>query len=157
MNILRYLFVLSCLPVFYYCFFSEVPSTFSFVKNGKDIRFKKTVLSSTFISEGVTVADVNNDGKKDVLAGAWWFEAPGWTRHNIAIPDTFTFDKGYSTTFVNFFVNFFLWIFTLPIFIFCRLFSTLSNSIQILSPILLYNFCKSPFTMNFKLFVKFCL
>ena len=102
MNILRYLFVLSCLPVFYYCFFSEVPSTFSVVKNGKDIRFKKTVLSSTFISEGVTVADVNNDGKKDVLAGAWWFEAPGWTRHNIAIPDTFTFDKGYSTTFVNF-------------------------------------------------------
>lgn len=71
----------------------------------KELSFKKTVLNDVFISEGVAVADVNNDGKKDVLAGAWWFEAPSWKKHDLAIPDTFTYDKGYSTTFLNFVID----------------------------------------------------
>ncbi|MBI3464140.1 MAG: SMP-30/gluconolactonase/LRE family protein, partial [Planctomycetes bacterium] len=36
------------------------------------LKFKKTVLDTTFRSEGVAVADVNRDGKMDVLAGEVW-------------------------------------------------------------------------------------
>ena len=38
-----------------------------------DIPFKKTVLFSDFVSEGVAVGDVNNDGKIDVMAGPFLF------------------------------------------------------------------------------------
>ena len=38
--------------------------------------FEKIRLSSDFVSEGVSVTDVNKDGKKNVLAGYYWFEAP---------------------------------------------------------------------------------
>jgi hypothetical protein len=36
------------------------------------------------VSEGVAVADVNRDGKLDVVAGNVWFQAPVWTKHEIA-------------------------------------------------------------------------
>ncbi len=49
-----------------------------------DKRFVKHILTGDFISEGVAVADINKDGKPDIVAGAWWFEAPSWTRHAIA-------------------------------------------------------------------------
>lgn len=32
-------------------------------------------------SEGVSVLDMNADGRLDVLSGAYWYEAPGWTAH----------------------------------------------------------------------------
>lgn len=37
-----------------------------------DQRFVKHILTSDFISEGVAIADVNKDGKPDILAGAYW-------------------------------------------------------------------------------------
>ena len=40
------------------------------------ISFKKHTLTNDFVSEGAAVGDVNNDGKIDVIAGAYWFEAP---------------------------------------------------------------------------------
>ena len=46
--------------------------------------FTKTVLDSRFISEGVAVADINRDGKTDILAGNVWFEGPNWKPHEIA-------------------------------------------------------------------------
>ena len=49
-----------------------------------DKRFVKHILTSDFISEGVAIADINQDGKPDIVAGAYWFEAPLWTRHAIA-------------------------------------------------------------------------
>jgi hypothetical protein len=42
------------------------------------ITWKKTVLDTKFRSEGVAVADVNKDGKIDVLNGEYWYAAPDW-------------------------------------------------------------------------------
>ena len=36
-----------------------------------------------FRSEGVAVADVNKDGKMDILNGEAWYEAPDWKMHPI--------------------------------------------------------------------------
>lgn len=63
--------------------------------------FKKTVLSRDFISEGVAVADINNDGKMDVIAGYHWFEAPDWKQYGIAPSRTFDPRKEYSNSFLN--------------------------------------------------------
>lgn len=67
-----------------------------------EVKFKKTVLDREFRSEGVAVADVNKDGKPDVLAGNLWYEAPNWTLREIAPPGKFDGAKGYSNSFVNF-------------------------------------------------------
>lgn len=45
------------------------------------IRWKKTVVDRTFHSEGVAVADVNRDGKPDIITGDVWYEAPHWKKH----------------------------------------------------------------------------
>ncbi len=68
----------------------------------REVKFKKTVLDREFRSEGVTVADVNRDGKPDVLAGNLWYEAPNWTPHEIQAVKQFDAAKGYSNSFVNF-------------------------------------------------------
>ncbi|TDB64656.1 FG-GAP repeat domain-containing protein [Arundinibacter roseus] len=68
----------------------------------KTVQFKKVVLTSRFISEGAAMGDVNQDGKKDVLAGAYWFEAPDWKAHELAKPDTFKVVGGYSDSFLDF-------------------------------------------------------
>jgi hypothetical protein len=47
------------------------------------ITWKKTVLDARFRSEGVAVADVNKDGKTDVLNGEYWYEAPDWKPHEM--------------------------------------------------------------------------
>jgi hypothetical protein len=46
-------------------------------------RWKKTHIDKTFRSEGVAVADVNKDGKLDILVGDVWYEAPEWKVHPI--------------------------------------------------------------------------
>lgn len=68
--------------------------------NGERITFKKHVLTDEFLAEGVAIGDVNNDGLMDVMAGAYWFEAPHWTRHEMTKPVKYEFDKGYSNAFV---------------------------------------------------------
>ena len=45
--------------------------------------WKKTQLDPVFNSEGVTTADVNKDGKIDVITGENWYEAPTWKKHEI--------------------------------------------------------------------------
>ncbi len=47
------------------------------------ITWKKTILDRNFRSEGVAIADVNKDGKIDVLNGEYWYEAPDWTPHEL--------------------------------------------------------------------------
>ncbi len=50
------------------------------------VSWKKTTIEGKFRSEGVAVADVNKDGKPDVLVGDSWYEAPSWTKHDIRKP-----------------------------------------------------------------------
>lgn len=64
------------------------------------ITWKKTVLDDKFRSEGSAVADVNKDGKIDVLNGEYWYEAPDWKKHELQPPmDHGTGEKGYSRSF----------------------------------------------------------
>ena len=49
----------------------------------EDISWKKTVIDKAFRSEGVAIADVNKDGKMDILIGDYWYEAPDWKPHEI--------------------------------------------------------------------------
>ena len=50
------------------------------------ISWKKTTIEGKFRSEGVAIADVNHDGKLDVLIGDSWYQAPSWARHDIRKP-----------------------------------------------------------------------
>lgn len=69
-------------------------------------------LDERFRSEGVAAADLNNDGRIDVIAGDVWYEAPpvdskgytdksNWKLHEIRMPGDFVAGKGYSNSFVN--------------------------------------------------------
>jgi hypothetical protein len=65
--------------------------------DGTPIAWKKTVIEGKFRSEGVAVADVNKDGKPDVMIGDSWYEAPSWTKHEIRKPGDYGDGlKGYS-------------------------------------------------------------
>lgn len=68
----------------------------------QDIPFKKTVLFTDFVSEGVAVGDVNQDGLTDVMAGPFWFEAPNWARHEIYEPKLYVPEKEWSNSMLNF-------------------------------------------------------
>ncbi len=58
------------------------------------IIWKKTVVDAKFRSEGVAVADVNKDGKKDVLNGEFWYEAPDWKPHEMQKPGEYYMGLG---------------------------------------------------------------
>jgi hypothetical protein len=69
-------------------------------RDGTNVSWKKTVLDPAFRAEGVAVADVNRDGKTDVLIGEVWYEAPAWKRHEITkLGDYGNGLNGYSHTF----------------------------------------------------------
>lgn len=70
-------------------------------QKGHVVIFKKHVVSNVFVSEGAATGDVNKDGRIDILAGQYWYEAPSWKRHTIH-NDTLNAPKGYSTSFLNF-------------------------------------------------------
>jgi len=71
-------------------------------KKAKVTTFEKHVITTDFIAEGAAIGDVNKDGKKDILSGAYWFEAPNWTKHEIMLPQQFSWKEGYSDSFLDF-------------------------------------------------------
>src|SRR3984957_16696957 len=71
-------------------------------KNTK-ITWKKTVVDKVFRSEGVAVADVNKDGKPDIIVGDVWYEAPDWKMHPLRKERFKSHDPGqYSESFAVF-------------------------------------------------------
>jgi hypothetical protein len=65
--------------------------------------FKKNQLTKTFYCESSALADVNHDGKVDVIAGPYWYEGPDYTqKHEIYTPKEFDPLKGYSDSFLSF-------------------------------------------------------
>ncbi|HOA37669.1 MAG TPA: VCBS repeat-containing protein [Flavihumibacter sp.] len=68
---------------------------------GQTPGFKKWLVYDQFVAEGAAVADVNGDGKPDILTGPFWFEAPHWQKHRIH-QDTSNIIPGYSTSFLNY-------------------------------------------------------
>jgi putative membrane-bound dehydrogenase-like protein len=63
--------------------------------------FERRQLTDAFTCEGASAADLNQDGKPDLIAGPYWYVGPNFTeRHEIYQPQTFHID-GYSD---NFFV-----------------------------------------------------
>src|SRR5438132_5169748 len=65
-----------------------------------EITWKKVIIDRVFRSEGVAVADVNKDGKMDILTGETWYEAPDWKMHEITkLGDYGDGLRGYSNSF----------------------------------------------------------
>jgi hypothetical protein len=69
--------------------------------SAQDFRWKRITLDKTFRSEGVAGADVNHDGKLDVLAGDVWYETPSGKMHAIRKVGEYHGEKGYSQSFAN--------------------------------------------------------
>jgi hypothetical protein len=61
----------------------SVPPAAQETRATSTITWKRSVLDRVFRSEGVAVADVNQDGKLDILNGEAWYEAPDWKMHEI--------------------------------------------------------------------------
>jgi hypothetical protein len=67
---------------------------------GPSLTWKKIQVDKAFRSEGVAVADVNRDGKPDILVGDVWYEAPDWKVHEIRKPGDYGDGaNGYSRSF----------------------------------------------------------
>lgn len=94
----KYLFTKYTVPALGCIFLSIATNAQTSNKNSE---FKKYTLSTKFKSEGVATADVNKDGKMDVIAGPEWFEAPTWKIHNIYESKVYDPAKEYCTSFLN--------------------------------------------------------
>jgi hypothetical protein len=66
-----------------------------------DVTFSRIKIDAAFRSEGVAAADLNHDGKIDIVAGDVWYAAPKWTMHAFRPVGKFVAGKGYSNSFVN--------------------------------------------------------
>jgi hypothetical protein len=66
------------------------------------LRWRKTFLDRQFRAEGAAVADVNRDGRSDILVGDLWYEAPGWNPHRIRAGRAYEPATGYSEAFLVF-------------------------------------------------------
>ena len=72
------------------------------LSRAEEVHWKHLQLDSVFRSEGVATADVNHDGKIDVLVGDLWYEAPYWQIRQIRPASDYDFARGHSECFSNF-------------------------------------------------------
>ena len=73
---------LPLLPLGLLALFPALPAR-SDEKAEPKIAWKKTVIDTAFRAEGVAIADVNRDGKMDIVNGDVWYENPTWKMHEI--------------------------------------------------------------------------
>ena len=65
-------------------------------------QWRRIVLDERFYSEGADAADIDGDGKIDIVSGPWWYEGPDYrTRHRYTNSGPFSI-KGYSDHFFSF-------------------------------------------------------
>lgn len=65
-------------------------------------KWERIKVDSVFRSEGVAAADVNHDGKMDVIHGDAWYEAPTWKMHPLReLKDRGDGAGGYSNSFAD--------------------------------------------------------
>ncbi|MBN2307816.1 MAG: VCBS repeat-containing protein, partial [Candidatus Hydrogenedentes bacterium] len=69
---------------------------------GDQVRFEHVVVDGQFRSEGVAVADVDRDGRSDILAGDLWYAAPDWQARELRPLQSYDAQQGYSQCFANF-------------------------------------------------------
>lgn len=62
-----------------------------------DIAFRVQMIDPGY-GETVAVADINRDGKLDIVSGEHWFEAPGWTKHPLR---SINYSSGYIDNFAD--------------------------------------------------------
>ncbi len=56
-------------------------------------RFETRQLSEHFWAEGATTADINRDGRQDIVSGAFWYEGPTFTQRHEFMPATESFER----------------------------------------------------------------
>ena len=66
------------------------------------VRFRTHVLTPRFVAEGIAVADVNRDGRTDVMAGPYWFEGGSWQPREMRRPRRFLIHREYSDAFLTY-------------------------------------------------------
>jgi len=69
---------------------------------GREVSFKKVVVDPEFRAEGVDIADLNRDGRPDIMAGNHWYEAPRWVPHEITPVKKYNAEKAWSDCFQNY-------------------------------------------------------
>lgn len=67
------------------------------------VTFTTQQLTDQFYAEGATNADVNKDGKMDIIYGPHWYEGPDWKKaHEIYQPQAIQPDNNYSKNFIEY-------------------------------------------------------
>jgi hypothetical protein len=71
-----------------------------------DVAWQRVKIDDQFRAEGIAAADINRDGKIDIIHGQAWYEAPSWTMHPIVKPEDLKDygdgSGGYSNSFGDF-------------------------------------------------------
>lgn len=86
-----------------WCVWTLVGCAWSAALPAGDLAWKRIKVDERFRSEGVSAADINHDGKVDLVHGLGWYQAPEFTYHPIREQKDYGDGSGgYSNSFANF-------------------------------------------------------